>query len=376
MTNKKRILVVDDSSNEVRILMELLKQDYAVVAATSGEKAIELVSGDNAPDLVLMDVTMEPMDGYQACRAIHQINKDIPVIFVSANTQTDEIMKGFDAGGIDYITKPIDEQILLSKVSLVLHLDSKRQTLESEKEQASELINIALASAGKLSVLFNFLRSGLKLKTQQELSDQILKTCREFGLEACVQVRDQCIVNGSTQDVVNPLEEELLFRSKEMEERILETGARMIICFESISLLLKNIPTDDEVARGEIRDNLMFIAEDAHNLNLKIGQEQHLHNKRESIITKALKDSQTALNEFESYQKEHKERSIKIMDELLSEMDKSYSSMGLSDEQEELITDIISTKVQESLEHMEGGLRVDEQIKSIAASLGEVAKSL
>ena len=376
MTNKKRILVVDDSSNEVRILMELLKQDYAVVAATSGEKAIELVSGDNAPDLVLMDVTMEPMDGYQACRAIHQINKDIPVIFVSANTQTDEIMKGFDAGGIDYITKPIDEQILLSKVSLVLHLDSKRQTLESEKEQASELINIALASAGKLSVLFNFLRSGLKLKTQQELSDQILKTCREFGLEACVQVRDQCIVNGSTQDVVNPLEEELLVRSEAMEERILETGARMIICFESISLLLKNIPIDDEVARGEIRDNLMFIAEDAHNLNLKIGQEQHLHNKRESIITKALKDSQTALNEFESYQKEHKERSIKIMDELLSEMDKSYSSMGLSDEQEELITDIISTKVQESLEHMEGGLRVDEQIKSIAASLGEVAKSL
>lgn len=376
MTNKKRILVVDDSSNEVRILMELLKQDYAVVAATSGEKAIELVSSDNAPDLVLMDVTMEPMDGYQACRAIHQINKDIPVIFVSANTQTDEIMKGFDAGGIDYITKPIDEQILLSKVSLVLHLDSKRQALENEREQASELINVALASAGKLSVLFNFLRSGLKLKTQQELSDQILKTCREFGLEACVQVRDQDIVNGSTQDVVNPLEEELLFRSKEMEERILETGARMIICFESISLLLKNIPTDDEVARGEIRDNLMFIAEDAHNLNLKIGQEQHLHNKRDSIITKALKDSQTALNEFESYQTEHKERSIKIMDELLSEMDQSYSSMGLSDEQEELITDIISTKVQESLEHMEGGLRVDEQIKSIAASLGEVAKSL
>jgi CheY-like chemotaxis protein len=376
MTNKKRILVVDDSSNEVRILMELLKQDYAVVAATSGEKAIELVSGDNAPDLVLMDVTMEPMDGYQACKAIHQLNEKIPVIFVSANTQTDEILKGFDAGGIDYITKPIDEQILLSKVGLVLRLDSKRQDLESEKKQASELINVALASAGKLSVLFNFLRSGLKLKSQQELSDQILKTCREFGLEGSVQVRNDEVINGSTQGVVNPLEEELLIRSKEMEERILETGPRMIICFESISMLLKNIPIDDEVAHGEIRDNLMFIAEDAHNLNLKIGQEQNLHDKRESIVSKALKDSQTALHEFESYQTEHKERSIKIMDELLSEMDRSYFNMGLTDEQEESISNIISTKVQESLEHMEGGLRVDEQIKSIAASLGEIAKSL
>lgn len=376
MDNKKRILVVDDSPNEVRILMELLKQDYAVVAATSGEKALEIVKGEHAPDLVLMDVTMDVMDGYEACQEIHKIDKSIPVIFVSANTQTDEILKGFDVGGIDYVTKPIDEKVLLSKVSLVLRLSSKQQFLENEKEQASELVNFALASAGKLSVLFNFLRAGLKVKTVEELAEQVIQACRNFDLDGSVQIRGEGVVNASTQGMLNPLEEELLSRSSNMAERILEKGPRMIIRFESVSLLIKNIPIDDEVAHGELRDNLLFIAEDSHNLNLKLGQEKTLHEKRESMVAHALTESQTALKEFEAYQKDHKESSIKIMDELMSEVEGSYFNMGLTDEQEQQISDIISKKVQEALEHMEGGLHVDEQMKAIVESLGEIAKSI
>lgn len=376
MIQKKRILVVDDSPNEVRILMELLKQDYAVVAATSGEKAIEMMSGENAPDLVLMDVTMEPMNGYEACQKIHEVDKSLPVIFVSANTQTDEILQGFDVGGIDYITKPIDEKVLLSKVSLVLRLSSKQQFLESEKQQASELVNFALASAGKLIVLFNFLRAGLKVSSHQELANQMVQACHDFELEGSVQIRGENVVNASTQGMLNPLEEELLVRSINMEERILEKGSRMIIRFESVSMLIKNVPIDDEIAHGELRDNLLFIAEDAHNLNIKLGQEQNLHDKRETMVSHALKESQIALKEFEAYQKEHKESSIKIMDDLMSEVEGSYFNMGLTDEQEQQISNIISKKVHEALEHMEGGLHVDEQMKAIEESLGEIAKNI
>lgn len=376
MEDKKRILVVDDSSNEVRILMELLKQDYAVVPAMSGEKAIEIVSGEHAPDLVLMDVTMEPMDGYEACKEIHKINRKTPVIFVSANTETDEILKGFDVGGIDYITKPIDEQILKSKVSLVLRLSSKQKSLEDQKQQASELIHSALASAGKLSTLFSFLRAGLKLSSHDELVVEMIQALKAFALEGSVQIRGDETVSGSTQEAINPLENELLTRSNNMEERILQKGARLIISFESASILIKNMPVDDEVSFGELKDNLMLLAEDAHNLNLKIEQEQSLNNKRSSMVAKALKDSQGALQEFELYQKEHKESSIKIMDDLMSEVESQYFEMGLTDEQEEKISTIISNKLHEALEHMEGGLQLDAQMKAITNSLGEIAKSL
>lgn len=376
MSDKKRILVVDDSPNEIRILMELLKQDYAVVAAKSGEKAIELVQGDNPPDLVLMDVTMEPMDGYEACHAIHEIDKNIPVIFVSANTQTDEILKGFDAGGLDYLTKPIEEKVLLNKLNIVFRVTSACDELEAEKVLAAGMASHALSSAGKLGVLLNFLRCGIKLLSHEELAEKIVQACAGFELESSVQVRADSVINASSSGVINPLESELLTRSVDMEGRLLERGSRLIVCFESVSVLIKNIPEDDEAVRGEIKDNLMIIAEDAHNLNLKVGQEKNLNNKRESIVAKALKESQSALQEFEIYQKEHKERSIKIMDDLMTEIEGSYFDMGLSDDQEQKISDIISLKTQEALEHMEGGLHLDEQMKAISGSLGEIAKSL
>lgn len=120
----------------------------------------------------------------------------------------------------------------------------------------------------------------------------------------------------------------------------------------------------------------MLLAEDAHNLNLKIEQEQSLNNKRSSMVAKALKDSQGALQEFELYQKEHKVSSIKIMDDLMSEVESQYFEMGLTDEQEEKISTIISNKLHEALEHMEGGLQLDAQMKAITNSLGEIAKSL
>lgn len=375
MSDKKRILVVDDSSNEVRILMEILKDDYAVIAATSGEKSIEIVKGEHAPDLVLMDVVMNGMNGYEACKEIHKIKPNLPVIFVSANTETDEILKGFDAGGIDYITKPIDEKVLLGKVGLVVKFSSKQKSLQVEKEQASDLINMALASAGKLSTLFNFLRAGIRVTEHQELMDEIIRAFNAFSLEGSIQIRGSHTVSGSTQSLVNPLEDELLTRSVNMEQRILQKGSRLIICFESISILVKNMP-EDEASFGEIKDNLMLLAEDAHNLNLKLEQEETVSNKRSTMVAEVLQESQAALEKFELYQKEHKENSIKIMDELMTEVESRYFELGLTDDQEQQISKIISDKLHEALEHMEGGLQLDDQMKAITSSLGEIAKSI
>jgi CheY-like chemotaxis protein len=297
-------------------------------------------------------------------------------MFVSANTKTDEILQGFDAGGVDYLTKPIDEKVLLSKVSLVIHTSSKWQSLENEHKVVTELVTTVLSNTGNLSVLFNFLRAGLKLVSHKELADKLIQACRDFSLDGCIQIRNDDVINASTSGMTSPLEEELLARSADMEGRILERGSRIIVCFESISILIKNIPVDNEVTCGEIKDNLIFIAEDSHNLNLKLGHDKKLNNHRISIISQALKESQSALVESEIDQKEHKQKSIKIMDELMAEIEGSYIKMELSDEQENFISDIITKKVFEALDHMEGGLHMDEKMKSITKSLGEIAKSL
>lgn len=376
MTDKKQILVVDDSPNEIRILMELLKDDYAVIAAKSGEKAIEMVEEGSKPDLVLLDVMMETMDGYTACQKLHEILPDLPVIFVSANTQTEEILQGFDAGGIDYITKPVDEKVLLSKVGLVLTLSGQQKKLKAQTKEATDFINNAIASAGKLSVLLTFLRTGLKLKNHDELVNEVTEAFTRFELQGSILINLEDPIYASTKQAISPLEKELLLRSENMTDRFMEKASRLIIRFNDIAILIKNMPTDDDVLRGELKDYLMIMAEDIQGLSQKLNSEAMAHDKRLSMVAKALEDSQNALREFETYQKDHKESSIKIMDALMAEIESKYFEMGLTDQQEELISSILSQKVQEALEHMEGGLHIDDQLKTIADSLGEIAQSV
>ena len=113
----KKILVVDDEPLNINILVELLKDTYKMMAAKSGVQALKAARSSNKPDLILLDIMMPEMDGYEVCRQLKadESTKDIPVIFVSAMSETLDETKGFDVGAIDYITKPISPKTLGSK---------------------------------------------------------------------------------------------------------------------------------------------------------------------------------------------------------------------------------------------------------------------
>lgn len=117
-TDKKRILIVDDNPDDIRVVMENLKAEYAVLAATSGEKALNLAVSQPRPDLILLDVMMPGMDGYETCRRLKQNpeTKAINVIFISANSDESERQAGYSAGGCDYAIKPVQAEELMQKV--------------------------------------------------------------------------------------------------------------------------------------------------------------------------------------------------------------------------------------------------------------------
>ena len=114
MTTNYTVLIVDDSPTDLQMVLNVVKEKFKVVAATSGTQALQII--DKAkPDLVLLDVSMPEMDGYQTCQQIKQ-RLDIPVIFLSANDSTEEILKGYDVGGSDYIVKPFEPDVLFNKI--------------------------------------------------------------------------------------------------------------------------------------------------------------------------------------------------------------------------------------------------------------------
>lgn len=136
MNTVKKILVVDDEPLNINILVELLKGDYKMMAAKNGQQALKAARSSNKPDLVLLDIMMPGMDGYEVCRQLKSDEKtrDIPVIFISAMNETLDETKGFDVGAIDYITKPISPKTLESRVNT--HLALTQQAVELREAHA------------------------------------------------------------------------------------------------------------------------------------------------------------------------------------------------------------------------------------------------
>jgi len=131
---KQTILVVDDTPANRDLLCKILKARYHVCVATDGECALELVHAVPIPDLILLDIMMPGMDGYEVCRRLKadETTAQIPVIFITAKDEVADETAGFRIGAVDYITKPISLPIVLARVNTHLALSQARKTLEGQ----------------------------------------------------------------------------------------------------------------------------------------------------------------------------------------------------------------------------------------------------
>lgn len=142
---KSRILVVDDISKNLQVVGTILRNEgYHVMPATSGLQALERVSAQ-PPDLILLDLMMPEMDGLEVCSRLKAdpFTRQIPVIFLTASNEMDHLMKGFEAGAVDYITKPFNAPELLARVRTHLELKHARERLREMNEEKNEFMGIA-----------------------------------------------------------------------------------------------------------------------------------------------------------------------------------------------------------------------------------------
>lgn len=132
MMEKQRVLIVDDTSANIRILNDLLKDDYRISVAMNGPDALELAESDNRPDLIMLDIMMPEMDGYDVCRRLKENDRTrkIPVLFVTAMGEDDDETKGLNLGAVDYITKPISPTIVKARVRNHMNLHLHQEHLE------------------------------------------------------------------------------------------------------------------------------------------------------------------------------------------------------------------------------------------------------
>jgi putative two-component system response regulator len=116
---KKSILVIDDAPSNLILLNNLLRRDYRVKVANGGRRGIKLALADDAPDLILLDVVMPELNGFEVCDVLKKNRKaqHIPIIFLTTLHQDDEVARGLTLGAADFISKPVSSQQLASKIA-------------------------------------------------------------------------------------------------------------------------------------------------------------------------------------------------------------------------------------------------------------------
>lgn len=130
--DRPKLLIVDDNRQNIEILMALFKNEYKIAAAINAQRALKIAQSESPPDLILMDILMPDMDGYELCTVLKEIpaTKQIPIIFVTAVSEVMDESRGFNLGAVDYITKPFHPPMVKARVKLHLNLKRKQELLE------------------------------------------------------------------------------------------------------------------------------------------------------------------------------------------------------------------------------------------------------
>jgi putative two-component system response regulator len=149
---RSHILIVDDEPINIRILSNILSDDYKIRAATSGKQAIE-IANNQPPDIILLDMIMPDIDGLEVCKKLksNELTCDIPVIFITSMTDPANEERGLEAGAVDYISKPVSPPVVKARVRIHIQyrltvnfleglLSSKTTSLEQAQTQAKSLL--------------------------------------------------------------------------------------------------------------------------------------------------------------------------------------------------------------------------------------------
>ncbi|MEO5340243.1 MAG: SpoIIE family protein phosphatase [Magnetococcus sp. MYC-9] len=157
---KNRILVVDDERHNINVLVDLLRHEFEPVVAKNGETALRRVRSESPPDLILLDVMMPDMDGYEVCRQLQadKATRGIPIIFVTALSNSEDETRGLELGAVDYITKPISPPIVLARVRNHLALYLARMEAERQNQallQGQQQMALLMRHAPSAIALFD-----------------------------------------------------------------------------------------------------------------------------------------------------------------------------------------------------------------------------
>lgn len=256
------VLAIDDDKLVHKIIEDALAQSCKLIHAKNGDEGLRLALKYH-PDIILLDVEMPGLNGFEVCEKLKKSpdTLDIPVMFLSSRKDISERMRGYNSGASDYIVKPFNREELLARINV---LDDYRQTsqrLKKDIEQAQITAEIAMTDSGDMGRIMRYVGQSYHAHDFDTLSEFFFEFFIPLQLEVAVAFwHQQGEVYKSAEGIIQPIEQELLEQNR-TGNRFVDFGCRTIINYPKVSLLIKNMPTDDPGLYGRYKDLLPHILE-------------------------------------------------------------------------------------------------------------------
>jgi DNA-binding response OmpR family regulator len=371
---KGRLLIVDDDPVVAGMLgVSLGKYGFEVSEVESGEDCLDRIAAIR-PDAVLLDIEMPGIDGYETCRRLRERpdTQYLPIIFLSGRDGLDDRLLAYDAGADDFVAKPFDAEEVRRKADIAVRINARREKMSSEKSSADSTTMTALTSLGETGIVLKFTRSSLSCRSLQALATLAVDSLRAYGIESHVQIRSRFGTMTLTPDgPASPLEASVIEQSQG-QGRIFQFKRRMIVNYDSISILVRDMPVDDADAAGRIRDYAAMICETGEaavdNILLRIEA-----NTRADELRRLAEATRTAIGNLHARYSTQQVDTRFELERMISTLENMYTSLGLTDNQEFAISNVVRHAQENVMKLFEQGAAFDGEFKSILEALARAA---
>ncbi|MCL4757474.1 MAG: response regulator [Rhodocyclaceae bacterium] len=371
MTAPFSVFVVDDDPYVLDVVRNILEPNCTVQTFASVEACWNGLK-NTKPDFFLLDVRMPGTDGYAFCRGIKDDPelRHIPVTFISAQDTIDARLRGYDAGGEDFIVKPFEAGEIRHKVRVAQQIIEHQRSLKAQAADAEMLSSLVMASIDEYAILVQFLRRVVACESEQEIAEATLEMLQRFRLEGVVQTRiDQRTLTLSAKGPNCPLEAAVLAHVRTMG-RIFEFRSRSVHNFERLTMMIHNMPLDDPEFCGRLRDHLCIAAESAE-ARLKAIETEEANQRKEAGIREAVERIAASTSHARDAYLRDRAESTELIVRLEHDFTSMLAHIEMMDREEQTLHRILrsfSERMLEIIDRSEDTQRAMKELENLLAS--------
>lgn len=367
------ILIVDDDEHMLELIsLHIESAGYTALKAENGQQALKIVE-DSAHklDAIISDVEMPELNGYDFCSQVRSLEKfkEIPFIFVSAKVSLEEKLKGYEVGGDEYITKPLDGEEVVLKVQHIIENRIRHSALTKQLQDSHSAAMQAMTYTSNLGQVLQFMQATANINEFDVLADKLFEVSSSLGLSVVIQFHTpNGIINYKKEGEVTPLEANVIELARG-KGRFFDFEARTIINYQDFSLLILNMPVNDAEKYGLMKDILGNLC-DAIEVKVKLLLSNVVVQQKDDVMNTVTQ----ALERIDQSYRDIQQANLSALDDMVGRMEDAMFGFGLSEGQEDIVRGIIQYVKNKTTEIFEDGKELYNDFEKIHDTLANGLK--